>query len=337
MSLGASPPLETGSERAGSKRLRVLLAAGRVVATVAIVIYIYRRQDWANLGETMRRIHVMELGGAALLQGCTIALMAMRWQRLLWSQDIRLTFARSTQLVLTGLFFNLFYLGSVGGDMARFAGAVEEARQHKTRLLLSLLQDRLIGLGALLILLTGFTVFHYRIMESDPRAHLLLVGIPTATAAYLCGLLFFRWRARRPATLPGASVAKPRFTAAFRDLVPQSALPLLLALSLLIHICGFLAGWVAAHAVGVTIAFSEAGLVLGITALALSLPITIAGLGVREVMLGWLLALFGVKSTGMALGLSGALLGISLLWASVGAVAFFWPTAAGAAPNRAPK
>ena len=62
---------------------------------------------------------------------------------------------------------------------------------------------------------------------------------------------------------------------------------------------------------------------LGFTALALSLPITIAGLGVREGILLWLLAMFGLRETEMAIGLSACLLGISLSWALVGAVAAY--------------
>lgn len=91
---------------------------------------------------------------------------------------------------------------------------------------------------------------------------------------------------------------------------------------------------------------------LGFTALALSLPITITGLGVRDSVLIWMLATFGFTVNGEKIALSTCLLGMSLFWAFVvnddlfpaawflcvvlhiclfwafaGGVAFFWPTA----------
>ena len=87
------------------------------------------------------------------------------------------------------------------------------------------------------------------------------------------------------------------------------------------HLLAVLASLLVAHAVGLVISFTEAGIVLGFTAPILTLPITIAGLGVREGILLLLLAIFGFRETEMAIGLSACLLGISLFRARVGAVA----------------
>jgi len=61
---------------------------------------------------------------------------------------------------------------------------------------------------------------------------------------------------------------------------------------------------------------------------------TIAGLGVRDGMLIWLLAIFGFRATGQAISLSICLLSISLFWAFAGGVAFFWPVSHVQAANR---
>lgn len=305
-----------------------MLVVGRIVLTVAAVGYVYGRVDWAQLLGTLRRTDLAQLTAAALLQGCSIAIMAWRWRWLLASHGIHLTPLRSLRLVLTGLFFNLFYLGSVGGDAARFAGALRAARARKLRVALSLVQDRFIGLGALLVLLTAFALMHRRVLAADPAAHYLPIAVPAASAAYLLGVLLLP-RLRPPEDrepLPGAAAPPARLATAMRNLVPRRIVVPLLGLSLVIHAITISAGWVAARAVGVDIGISEASVVLGTTALALSLPVTVAGLGVREGALVWLLAIFGFSSPSQALGLSGALLGINLAWAALGAVAFFWPT-----------
>lgn len=104
--------------------------------------------------------------------------------------------------------------------------------------------------------------------------------------------------------------------------------------SLLLHGLVITAGFLTARAVRIAISLSEAGTVLGVTALALSLPITIAGLGVRDGMLIWLLAIFGFRATGQAISLSICLLSINLFWAFAGGVAFFWPVSHIQAANR---
>lgn len=110
---------------------------------------------------------------------------------------------------------------------------------------------------------------------------------------------------------------------AIRLSFPKAVFLPAMGLSLLIHALVLVAGYLAAQAVGIKISFFEAGAVLGLTFLALAVPVTIAGLGVREGMLIWLLAVFGYKSTSAAIGMSGCLLSIALFWAAVGGMFFF--------------
>lgn len=322
------PPAADAPLDAGSSRRRLLLAGGRALVTLAIVAYVYRRLDWPSLGEALQRTDLLKLGAAVILQGAGIGLMTLRWHTLLAEHEIHLRSLRTWRLVLIGLFANLFYLGSIGGDMARFAGVLADARERKARLALSVMQDRLIGLGALLVLLSILVVLHRSVLATEPAAHILLVAIPAAGLAYLLGLFLLAWwQGRRGAdTVVETRSVAARTVALCRMLVPRRFILPLLALSLAIHALSMAAGWVAARAVGLHLGVSEAGVVMGITALSLSLPITVAGLGVREGVLVWLLAVFGFTSGTLAIGLSSALLGINLFWAGVGAAAFFWPS-----------
>lgn len=144
--------------------------------TLAIVAYVYRRLDWPSLGEALQRTDLLKLGAAVILQGAGIGLMTLRWHTLLAEHEIHLRSLRTWRLVLIGLFANLFYLGSIGGDMARFAGVLADARERKARLALSVMQDRLIGLGALLVLLSILVVLHRSVLATEPAAHILLVA-----------------------------------------------------------------------------------------------------------------------------------------------------------------
>lgn len=309
-------------------RTKNLLLTARGCLTVLVVVYVVNQVDWEVLRGTLRRIDPLKLTAAICLQGCAIAVAVTRWRTLLANQGIRLSWFRTAQLSLMGLFFNLFFLGSLGGDAAKFIGTLAHAPKRKARLALSLIQDRLIGLGGLLVLLTGLIVKYRHLLWSDLTTRPLTLVIPGACAAFLGGtatlwMLFdpkldkdqeYSWRGRN-------------FTfKALRESFPKPVFISVLSLSLLVHALVIVAGYLAANAVDLDIPLSAAGVVLGVTALVLSLPITIAGLGVREGMLIWLLTVFGFRQMEMAIGLSACLLGINLFWAFAGGLAFYWPS-----------
>jgi glycosyltransferase 2 family protein len=304
---------------------RRILLVGRIVLTVVFVAYVYRRVNWSGLEDSLRLADPGKLAVAVCLQGCVIAVAAARWQTLLANQGIQLSWRQAARLTLIGLFFNLLFLGSVGGDTARFAGTLGHAADRKARLALSLVQDRLIGLGALLLLVSGFIGLQCPRIWAEPALRPLALGVPVACGAYFIVVVVL-W------VLDGSGVSadgnKPR---RWRDLglkairmsFPKHVFLPAMGLSLLIHTLVLVAGYLTAHAVGIKISFSGIGIVLGITFLALSLPVTVAGLGVRDGMLLWLLFAFGFKSTAAAISLSTCLLGINLWWAFVGAVTFY--------------
>lgn len=298
----------------------------RIVLTAVVIAYVYRRVDWDILDESLRLTEPLKLAVAVCLQGCAIAVAAARWQTLLANHGILLSWRQTARLTLAGLFFNLLFLGSVGGDVARFAGTLGHAADRKARLALSLVQDRFIGLGALLLLAAGFIGLQGPRLWAESSVRPLILGVPIACGAYLAVVVILWVLAD---TAVPANGSKPLHwwnlaLKAIRLSFPKQILLPVMGLSLLIHMLVFVAGYLAAHAVGINISFSEAGAVLGLTFLALALPVTIAGLGVREGMLLWLLAVFGYKSTAGAIGLSGCLLGIALLWAAVGGGMFFF-------------
>jgi len=82
----------------------------------------------------------------------TILITSLRWHELLKALEIRLTVTRTFVLNMVGLFWNtIIPTGSTGGD---FLKAYYVARQthHRTRAVMSVLVDRIVGLLALIIL-----------------------------------------------------------------------------------------------------------------------------------------------------------------------------------------
>lgn len=307
-------------------RTNALLLVARTGLTIVVVWYVVNQVDWETLCGALRQVSALKLTAAICLQGLAIAVGGMRWRMLLVNQDIRLSWLRATQLSLVGLFFNLFFLGSLAGDVAKFTGVVAQTPKRKARLVLSLIQDRLIGLGGLLLLLTGLMLSYRHLLWDDVATRSLTFVILGGGAAFLGATAFlltlrdrnsregrelpWRWRSLSLKRL-GESFPKPVFLPA-------------LCLSLALHVIVIIAGYTAAKAVNLDLSLCAAGVVLGLTALALSLPLTLAGLGVREGMLIWLLGVFGYVEMEPAIGLSACLLGINLFWAFAGGLTFSW-------------
>ncbi len=96
----------------------------------------------------------------------TYIITSWRWHALLNALDIHLTLARTFVLNMVGAFYNTFMPGSTGGDVLK---AYYASRQtvHRTRAVMSVFVDRILGLLAL-VLLGGVMAFYewFRVTHS---------------------------------------------------------------------------------------------------------------------------------------------------------------------------
>jgi len=74
------------------------------------------------------------------------ALQAIRWRRLLSAQDVHLSIPKVLQLMWVGLFFNLFLLGAVGGDLVKAYYVSHHSPNARAESVITVLVDRVIGL-----------------------------------------------------------------------------------------------------------------------------------------------------------------------------------------------
>ncbi|MFM7135449.1 MAG: lysylphosphatidylglycerol synthase transmembrane domain-containing protein [Planctomycetota bacterium] len=198
-----------------------------------------------------------------------------------------------------GMFFSLCLPSSIGGDVVK---AVRIGSSTPLRLLAgcSVLADRLTGLSALGVLV-GTAVIS--------RNHQL--GIPAACAVFvglLLAVLAGFWLAL--AVLDRVHAALPEGSA--RDfvarLVPYRQRPSLVLLavgwSFMVQLAGVASVVLVARALGVVQPALVWLSVVPLVALAMVLPISIGGFGVRETALEYLLRGYGVSSeAGVAIGL----------------------------------
>jgi uncharacterized protein (TIRG00374 family) len=116
----------------------------------------------------------------------TYLLTSYRWHVLLEAQSIHIGMTRTFVINMVGAFYNSFMPGSTGGDVAKAYYAAKHT-PHRTRAVLTVVVDRIIGLLALLVLGGVLAAFQYDV----PECRHVALGAGAVVGATLVGLLVF--------------------------------------------------------------------------------------------------------------------------------------------------
>ena len=93
-----------------------------------------------------------------------------RWQIFLRMQKVKIPLARTAMVYMIGVFFSLFLLGVIGGDVMRAAYLCADQDDKKRGVIMSVIVDRLIGMLVLVPLALLIVLFRYRWFHQTPRA-----------------------------------------------------------------------------------------------------------------------------------------------------------------------
>jgi uncharacterized protein (TIRG00374 family) len=215
---------------------------------------------------------------------------AVRWQILLRVQNIRLTLPRVSGLFLIGMFYNQFLPGGTGGDIIKSYLLLKET-DKKAGGLLAVVFDRLIGLVAL-VFITGTLVtlrFHWLSQTPETRRLLwiLLLLLSSSVAGLLTSFVIsgFNLFHLLPQKFPGRE--KLIEIAAAYHLYARHWFATLLAFgaSLIAHLATFTTFLCVAYAFRAGVPLIDFFAVLPIERTITALPISFAGVGLREQIL----------------------------------------------------
>lgn len=295
-----------------------------------------RRLAWtrgpAGLWNSVRGLETSALILSFASCGVLIALGGLRWREVLKAQGIHLPLLRVLRISLVAHFFNAFLLGTAGGDVLKAWHAARAARERSTEAAFSVFVDRLLGTFATLLFTGALALLNLGLILAYKRhlATALMIGGMLVVSGVFVFLGFFTdtlahngWVARLVRRLPrGESFAVA--LAGCRSLARHPGfLWRVGGLSVLLNVA--LVGVIAALAPGLDVNLPNAAvwyLVPAILSVA-ALPVTPAGLGVRENLFVWLLTvpMLGVKP-GAALSLSLVGYSVNLLWSVIGGVIY---------------
>jgi uncharacterized protein (TIRG00374 family) len=107
-------------------------------------------RDQVGLASMVKGARPALLWGAVFVFPITFFVTSYRWNELLQGLDIHIPQSRTFVLNMVGCFYNSFLPGSTGGDVLKAYYASKQT-PHRTRAVMSVLVDRVVGLIALII------------------------------------------------------------------------------------------------------------------------------------------------------------------------------------------
>jgi uncharacterized protein (TIRG00374 family) len=274
--------------------------------------------------EALHTANLVWLIPGFLCFGLVLVCGAFRWQLLMRVQGISLGWFRVWKLVMIGMFFNLCLPGGVGGDLIKVFFAMREAPKSKSAVFLSIIVDRIAGMFALIIVSAGVFAWFYKPLMSLPMIRAFLITVGVIFGAFLLliaiGIVIdkFHLARRLPPKMPGHAAILD--TARAFSIYARDWKAVLGAVLISMPLNAFIFG------TAIFAAFAFVGnpgaaamtSVIPIVNTISSLPISLAGIGVREGLFSVMLhSLYGtpedlavlISITGFALGVGWGLIG----------------------------
>ncbi|MBV8358261.1 MAG: flippase-like domain-containing protein [Deltaproteobacteria bacterium] len=280
-----------------SKSVRAwLVFTIKLAVGVSLVAFLLRHYDLRSSFQLIRRERpILFVATVALYVGGQV-MSAFRWQLLARLNGLSGHYSDYLAYYFIGMFTNLFVPGLVGGDALR-ALYLGRQQQRVGPAFASVMADRGIGLLSLFWLAAVAALCTTQVRLPASVLHVTLAAGGISLLAFIAAPLLARWVSR---TIQLNRLLAPMIPYLCRPvaLIPAIALSILLQLSL--AACQYLL----AIGLELDIAVATFVLIVPVTNVVASLPITINGLGMREAGYLVLLGMAGVsKEQAVALSL----------------------------------
>src|SRR5881296_1781572 len=268
---------------------KILVTLFQLAVTIAVLYWVYHDPNRrAQMVEAIRnaQYHWVFLGILAYVVVEVAA--AFRWHVLLKVQKIRLTLPRLSGLFLIGMFYNQFLPGGTGGDIIKSYYLLKETPDKKAGALLAVVFDRFIGLVALVAITATLIALRYDFLSQKPETRnllWLLLILLSASVAFLAATFVisgFKLFHYFPAYFPGRDKLIEIFAAYHLYARHWRATLLAFGASIVAHLATFTTFLFAAYALGVRVPLVDFFAVMPVERTISALPISFAGIGLRE-------------------------------------------------------
>ena len=159
----------------------------RVGLSGALLWYIFSKIDIGKTWEVLRGARVEFLVYAGLVFFVVNLILLLRWFIFIKALGVSSPVRDIVRYYFIGLFGNLFLPSSIGGDFLKIYGLCRNSSQ-KTKVVASVLLDRLSGFAAIVLVSVAAFTLGYRLLEES--ALLIPIAGVAALAGLFAGVLF---------------------------------------------------------------------------------------------------------------------------------------------------
>lgn len=266
------------------RRLFTIAKYGISLGLLALII---SRVDIGGLASTIKDVSVLLFVVALLIRAMNMLVRSYKWRILLNVHGSTLSFNRIQRINYMSLFFNNFFLGSIGGDAYRVYSTMNYS-STRGGAVSAVIMERATGLfmalAIVLVLGTAFLLGAQGLMTPSliiALSLLVMLGIAVI-------LVWLKYSAR--ITFPTILNRIPRAMALWEDLATsmrayrnnRGVVVMSLGLSLLFHIVNSFVVYFVALAANANVSVLDVMLITPLVALLIMIPISINGLGVQE-------------------------------------------------------
>jgi uncharacterized protein (TIRG00374 family) len=308
-----------------------LVFLGKLVVSAALLTILFWRVDRPTVLRTVQALPLKVFLGCALLYTLGYLISTFRWQRLLLAEGIRLPLWRLTLVYFEAAFFNLFLPTLIGGDIVRGYTIYRMTQGHNASIP-SILVDRLSGFAALVGIALIALGLAFRQLR-DPLVAVMILAVAAAFSVVIAVLLHDRMKERATGLL--RIVRLTRFQAKLQGMVEalqryrghRRALGQAIALSVLLQALIIVTYYLIGAGLNLGVPIFHFFLYVPLITFVAMLPVSVAGLGVREGSAVYFFAKVGVDAA-TALSMSLVWFSLTLVVSGLGGLAFLLDTQA---------
>jgi uncharacterized protein (TIRG00374 family) len=299
---------------------RLLSFAFKFAVSAILLWLLGRRIDLTALGRQMALADPMWLVVAVILAAAVIPMAAYRWRLVTQAIGAPVTTRDAMSITTIGWFFNQTLPSTIGGDAVRVYLAYRTGIT-KTGAIHGILLDRLMGLFVVLVLATIFLAPLLAGLTVDFQKWFLIAFVVAGYGGYAVLFLISGKFAGRLDNLHLGRLVRALSRDARATLLTLSPGGVILVISVVLQIVQIASVYVIAVALGLEVGFAAIMIALPAVLLISSLPVSLAGWGVREQSMVLALGAMGVAATdalaiSVLLGLSWIISGVpgALVW-----------------------
>jgi len=306
---------------------RLLPAILRLVVSGSLIAYLLTSVNLSELGDALQSASLWYLLIALLLAFLQLVITAYRWQIMLAPKEMRAPLLSLTAIYFVGRFFSMFLPTVIGGDIVR--GYELSRLSHRVvDSATTVVMERILGFIAVFLICWISLIFGYQYLEGT--------NIPAIIGGLSFGfvlLLAITFNARLMIKIISLSRfikqwnVEGRLRQAYRSLhaftVSRGVLAKGLLLSLVHQLVGIAVVFFISQALGLDVPFVFFLIAIPMIWIIMMIPVSIAGLGVREGAFVLFFTQYGVSDEN-ALLLSLLLFALTLITALIGGLIYAW-------------